>query len=370
MKTYNNLYSEIISLKNLVLAWKKAKKGKTKKDYVIEFEKNLPFHLKSLHKELVSQSYYPLPLQTFVLRDPKTRKISKSDFRDRIVHHALCNIIEPIFDKTFIQDNCASRKKKGNLFAIQRFYFFLRKISKNNSRNCFILKGDIKHYFEEINYEILLEILNRKIKCEKTIWLVKQILQNKVVGERERERERDGKLSNNFDSEKQVHVLKETQSSSLITKGMPLGNLTSQFFANIYLNELDQFVKQRLKAKYYIRYVDDFVILHTSKKQLTIWKKEINNFLNKSLKLELHTDKSRIINISESVDFVGFRNFYYHKLLRKRNIKNMERKINLFNKEEIDYKKLFNSFIGWNGYAKWSNSHNLFKKLIRKIKPN
>lgn len=124
MKTYNNLYTEIISIKNLVLAWKKARKGKTRKNYIIEFEKNLPSHLKSLQEELSFQTYFPKPLQTFVLRDPKTRKISKSDFRDRIVHHALCNVIEPIFDKTFILNNCASRKNKGNLFAVNRFYFF------------------------------------------------------------------------------------------------------------------------------------------------------------------------------------------------------------------------------------------------------
>lgn len=151
---------------------------------------------------------------------------------------------------------------------------------------------------------------------------------------------------------------------------MPLGNLTSQFFANIYLNEFDQFVKHKLKAKYYIRYVDDFVILHTSKNQLKIWKKEIGSFLKKKLKLELHPEKSRIINLSKGIDFVGFRNFYYYNLLRKRNIRNMQRKINLFNKKEICYEKLVDSFKGWNAYAKWSNSKNLITKLISSIKIN
>jgi len=149
---------------------------------------------------------------------------------------------------------------------------------------------------------------------------------------------------------------------------MPLGNLTSQFFANVYLNELDQFVKHKLKIKYYIRYVDDFVILHTSKKQVEIWKKEIENFLSEILKLELHPDKSKIINLSKGVDFVGFRNFYYCTLLRKRNIRDMQRKINLFNKGEISYEKLFEIFQGWNAYAKWSNSHKLIDKLIKEIK--
>ncbi len=188
MKTYNNLYHKIYDIKNLVLAWKKARKGKTKKDYVVEFEKDLPFHLKSLQSELINQIYFPKLLQTFILRDPKTRKISKSDFRDRIIHHALCSIIEPIFDRTFIVDNCASRKKKGALFALQRFEKFRRKITNNFTSKGFCFKADIKHYFEEINHEVLLEILQRKIKCEKTIWLIKQIMQNKVETERERER--------------------------------------------------------------------------------------------------------------------------------------------------------------------------------------
>lgn len=145
-------------------------------------------------------------------------------------------------------------------------------------------------------------------------------------------------------------------------KGMPLGNLTSQFFANIYLNELDYFVKHKLNIKYYIRYVDDFVIMHNSKKQLEKWKNEINEFLKQKLKLELHPDKSKIINLSKGVDFVGFRNFYHHKLLRKRNIGAMVNKIKLDDKE-----KLLNSFQGWQAYAKWGNTYKLKKRLFAEI---
>ena len=144
---------------------------------------------------------------------------------------------------------------------------------------------------------------------------------------------------------------------------MPLGNLTSQFFANVYLNELDQFVKHKLKAKFYIRYVDDFVILHNSKEQLKIWKKQIEKFLDEKLKLELHPDKSKIINLSKGVDFVGFRNFYYFKLLRKRNIKNIERKIKLFFEEKISEEKFFEILQGWCAYASWADT-NGFKKII------
>ena len=333
MKTYNNLYEKIISLKNLIFAWKKARRGKTKRDYIIDFEKNIAYNLKILYDELKNQTYAPKPLKTFILRDPKTRRISKSTFRDRIIHHALCNIIEPLFDKKFIYDSYANRKGKGTLFALKRFNIFKRKVTNNLQIEAFCLKADIKHYFQEVDRTILLEIIRKKIKCENTLSLIKLILEN-------------------FDE----------------IKGMPLGNLTSQFFANVYLNELDYFVKHKLRVKYYIRYVDDFVILHNSKKQLKIWREQIDEFLREDLELELHKDKSHIIPISRGVDFVGFRNFYYYRLLRKRNINNIKKKIELFNKEELSYNKLFEIIQGWNAYSKWSNNKNLIEHLIKKIK--
>lgn len=352
MKTHNNLYPEIYSLKNLINAQKKARKGKTKRDYVKKFNENLAYNLKMLHDVLKNQTYSPKSLTTFILRDPKTRKISKSDFRDRVVHHAICNIIDPIFDKTFIYDSCANRKGKGNLFAIQRFDKFKRKVSRNGKINGwfnnnqikgYCLKADIKHYFQEVDHKILLGIIKKKIRDEKVLWLLKRVI--------ERERERDG-------------------DENLKNKGMPIGNLTSQFFANVYLNELDKFVKHKLKAKYYIRYVDDFVILHSSKKQLEIWKRKINEFLRTKLKLELHSEKSRIISLSRGIDFVGFRNFYYFRLLRKRNIKNMKNKINRFSRGEIDKEKLAEIFQGWNAYAKWANAFSVRKEIYLDISKN
>ena len=180
--TYNNLYSKVTNVRNLFPAYIRARKGKTKKDYVIEFQANLRENLLKLHEELKNQTYSPKPLVTFILRDPKTRKISKSAFPDRIIHHALHRIIEPIFDKSFIYDSCANRIGKGNLFALQRFYQFYKKITKNNSRIAFCLKADIKHYFQEINHEILTSVIKGKIKAEKIIWLIKQILSNVAIG--------------------------------------------------------------------------------------------------------------------------------------------------------------------------------------------
>ena len=148
---------------------------------------------------------------------------------------------------------------------------------------------------------------------------------------------------------------------------MPLGNYTSQFFANVYLNTFDYFVKHKLKAKYYIRYVDDFVIFSQSKKQLQKWKEEINKFLQEKLKLKLHPQKSRIIPLSRGVDFVGFRNFQNHRLLRKRNIKSMKRKIHLFKEGVIDFHTLAESYQGWQAYAKWGNTYKLRRKIKREI---
>ncbi|MEK6888849.1 MAG: reverse transcriptase domain-containing protein [Nanoarchaeota archaeon] len=359
MKTYKQLYKEVIEPRNLFLAWRKARKGKTKKLYVIEFEKELDKNLKWLHEELKNETYKPKKLITFILRDPKTRKISKADFRDRIAHHAIVNILEPIFDKTFIYDSCANRKGKGNLFALKRFETFARKVSRNGINNGwfnanqvkgYCLKADIRHYFDEVNHSILLNIIGRKIKDEKTINLIRLIIDNgyATIGGGER------------------HSLGEASGQSP-TRGMPLGNLTSQFFANVYLNELDYFVKHELKVDYYIRYVDDFVILHSSKEQLQKWKEQIDEFLREKLKIELHPQKSRIISLSRGIDFVGFRNFYYYKLVRKRNIRKMNNRIRNFKNFKVSYWDLINSYQGWQAYVKWANSFKLRRKILKEI---
>lgn len=181
MEDYD-LFNQLCSYENLELAYRKARKRKTLKNYVIEFEKNLKQNLLDLRNELSFHTYKPKPLKTFIVRDPKTRKISKSHFRDRVIHHALCNVIVPIFDKSFIFDSYANRIGKGAHKAIERFDYFKRKVSKNNSRDCYVLKADIRHYFETVNHEILIKITKKKMRDERIIWLVKTILQNMPVG--------------------------------------------------------------------------------------------------------------------------------------------------------------------------------------------
>jgi len=348
MKTFNNLYEKICSLENLRLAFKKARKGKSKKHYVIKFEANLENELLKLKQELESLTYQPKQLKTFVIRDPKTRVISASHFRDRVVHHALCNIIEPIFDKTFIYDSCANRKKRGTSYAIKRFDKFFKKVTNNGrllehskSNNMVIgyaLKGDIKHYFDTVDHEVMTKIIRKKISDEKVLWLIKKILDN--------------------------------HNSKIKGKGMPIGNLTSQFFANVYLNELDYFIKYNLKAKYYLRYVDDFVILHKSKKKLELWKWLINNFL-KSIKLELHPEKSKVIPLHKGIKFLGLRVFYHYKIPKKGNLIKIEKRIEEletdFQENLITESELIDILNGWNSYLLLGNTYKLRKNIKRRF---
>ncbi|MBI2666148.1 hypothetical protein HYX13_00900 [Candidatus Woesearchaeota archaeon] len=348
MKTYRNLYQKICSYENLFLAFRKARKGKTLLPYVIAFEQHLDDNLLELRTELLLHSYRPRPLKSFILRDPKTRTISVSEFRDRIVHHAICNIIEPFFEKTFIYDSYANRKRKGTLAAIERLESFAEKVSKNNTivqkiqkKNCvrgFCLKADIKKYFDTVDHKKLMEILREKIKDKELLFLVSTILQNY---------------------------------STMESKGMPLGNLTSQFFANVYLNELDQFVKHQLKAKYYLRYVDDFVILDNDAEKLQKYRLKIDAFLQNVLFLSLHENKSKIFPLSRGILFLGMRVFPHHRRLRKKSLGRVYLKLAMYGKEYLEKKRTYDSIYdfleGWIAYAKQANTYKLRKRMLQKF---
>ncbi len=331
------LFDKLCHSDNLYTAYWQARQGKTQRKYVLDFEEKLHENLLLLQQELQSQTYHPKPLETFILRDPKTRKISKSDFRDRVVHHALCNIIEPVFERRFIYDSYANRKGKGTLKAVQRFDTFKREVSKNNTRSCFVLKADIKHYFETVDQNILFNILGKRILDEKVLWLINVILSN--------------------------------HSTTALSKGMPLGNLTSQFFANVYLNELDQFVKHTLKAKYYLRYVDDFVILHQSKKILEKYKQKIDLFLREKLALELHPHKSKIIILDRSINFLGFRIFYHYRLIRKKNICKSQQKFRQlqewYREGLLNREKVIEYLEGWLAFISHANTYKYRRRLLQ-----
>ncbi len=334
-----SIYEQVCAYENLKLAEKKARKRKTLKQYVIEFERELDKNLLALQRELRDQEYKPKPLETFIIRDPKTRKISKSDFRDRIVHHALCNIIEPIIEKRFIHDSFANRKGKGTHSAIERFEEFKRKVSKNNTRTCYTLKADIRHYFESVDHNILITIVSRHISDERTLRLVRLILSN--------------------------------HKTAIAGKGMPLGNLTSQFFANVYLNELDQYVKHQLRARHYIRYVDDFVILSDINEELQAYEKAIDSFLWERLSLELHPEKTKIVNTSEGVGFLGFRIFPHHKLLRKKNMGRFQKKLGAYRQRYLDSAinrdTIIASLQGWLAYSAQANTYKYRRHIVRQF---
>jgi retron-type reverse transcriptase len=348
MISYKDLYQEIYSKDNLLSAFNKARKGKNRKDYVIKFKSNLNYEINNLQSEIQSKTYRPKNLKKFIIRDPKTRTIHASIFRDRVIHHAIINILEPIFERIFIYDSFASRDGKGTHKAVLRLKSFIRKASSNgslirkpfssNSIRGYVLKADIRKYFDTMNHEVLINIIKRKIKDDNLIWLIRIILDNFETSEK--------------------------------GKGLPLGNFTSQFFANIYLNELDYFVKHELNAKYYIRYVDDFVILHKSKRVLEYYLIKIREFLP-SLKIELHPDKTEIYALRNGITFLGYRIFYHYSLLRKRNIRYFMRRFNmnleLYKNGEITREQLMNKLNGWFGYAKWADTFSFRQKILSKI---
>lgn len=300
---------DIISLDNLLEAWQEFLPGKRNRRDVQEFRTNLMDDILKLHHDLVYHKYEHGGYKAFKVFDPKTRNIHKASVRDRLLHHAIYRQLYPFFDRTFIFDSYSCRLKKGTHKAITRFKEFYLMASKNKNKTCWTLKIDIKKFFASIDHEILINILKDYIPDEGIIWLL-----TKVIGSFK-------------DKEK---------------KGLPLGNLTSQLFANIYLNEFDQFVKHRLKVKYYIRYADDFVIMSNSETYLEKLILKIKVFLLYKLKLELHPKKVFIKTVSSGVDFLGWIIFSDHQVLRRVTKKRMFKKIKKSNyKQEV-----LNSYLG------------------------
>jgi len=291
------MYNNIISIENLFLSWQEFLKGKRKRKDVAEFSLNIFDNIIKLHQELKSKIYQHGKYQAFKINDPKPRDIHKASVRDRLVHHAIYRILYSYFDKKFIYDSYSCRLEKGTHKAINRFRYCCRKVSKNNIKTCWILKCDIKKFFANIDHQILKNILAKHIKDNNVLWLLSQIIDS-------------------FNTEKKNDV------------GLPLGNLTSQLFVNIYMNEFDQFVKRELKIKHYIRYADDFIILHTNKLYLEAIIAAIFKFLKEQLKLDLHPDKIFIRTLFSGIDFLGWVNFYHHRILRTATKRRMLRNIN------------------------------------------
>ena len=253
---------------------------------------NLVDNLQKLHDDLFYKEYRHGPYTQFAITDPKPREINKSSVRDRAVHHLLYTTLLSYFDTKFIHDSYSCRPNKGAHRALNRFRDFGRVVSKNNTRTCWVLKCDIKKFFASIDHSVLKEILVRYIREKDICTLLENIIDSFHT---------DGKDA----------------------VGLPLGNLTSQLLVNIYMNEFDQFVKHKLKAKYYIRYADDFVFLSEDRQELETLLPLVSRFLKEKLKLSLHPDKVFIQTIASGVDFLGWVHFPTHRVLRTSTKKRM-----------------------------------------------
>lgn len=302
-KTYKNLFRQVCSFDNLLLAAKKAEKGKRFKPYVAQFNMQLESNLLQLEQELEGATYRPSGYHAFYIQEPKKRLISAAPYRDRIVHHALCNVIAPIFERSLITDTYANRKGMGTHLALERYQHHASKFH-------YVLKCDIRKYFPSIDHEILKREIRWKIACPETLTLIDRII--------------DG-------SNLQEPHLAYFPGDDLFTaiarrKGLPIGNLTSQLWANVYLARFDLWVKHELKAPGYIRYVDDFVLFHHSEEKLRVYKSAIIQKLQE-LRLMIHPNKSAVYPTAEGIPFLGFRCYPHHRVLKKQNFKNYRRRL-------------------------------------------
>jgi len=288
-------YNTIISVENLLDAWNEFVRGKRNKKDVQEFQQRFMNNILSLHQDLKNKMYKHGKYEAFNISDPKPRNIHKASVRDRLLHHAIYRILYPFFDKTFIADSYSCRVEKGTHKAINRFREFGRKVSKNNTKTVWILKCDIKKFFPSVDQKILLSILKERIQDENILQLLSEII-------------------GSFYSTK-------------LGKGLPLGNLTSQLLVNIYMNEFDQFIKQKIKAKYYIRYADDFVVFSQDKKLLENILLKMQEFLWNELKLNMHPNKVSIETLASGVDYLGWTHFPNHRVLRNVTKKRMFKNI-------------------------------------------
>lgn len=322
MKKCVHTYDDIISVQNLLDAWVEFERGKKKRADVMEYKRHLMTHVLALHYDLKEKKYIHGAYEHFVICDPKRRDIHKATVRDRLLHHAVYRMLYPFFDMTFVTDSYSCRNNKGTHRALRRFDEFTRKVSKNHTRTCWVLKCDIRRFFASIDHELLVKILETRIEYKEVLYLLTSIISS-------------------FDSD-------------VRGVGLPLGNLTSQLLVNIYMNEFDQYMKHVLKVKYYIRYADDFICMSEDKESLEELLKKIEDFLKQKLKLTLHPDKCYIQTHAGGVDFLGWLHFPYHKVLRRVTKKRMFRKLS---------EKNISSYLGLLSHG---NSFFLSKELIEK----
>ncbi len=337
MKSHRQLYPGIVSFENLLLAARKAARCKRKSGGLLNFFGHYEEEIWALHDRLLDRSWRPGSFHAFFITAPKQRMISAAPFRDRVVHHALINVIGPILERSMIDDSYANRVGKGTHRAIARYQHYLRRFR-------FVLKCDIRKFFPSVDHLLLKSMLHRTIACPETCWLINAVIDN---------------------SNPQYCLLDYFPGDDLFTpmerpKGLPIGNLTSQVFANYYLNGFDHYVKESLRCRGYVRYVDDFVLFADSKAELWQMKDQVEVYLE-SIRLHLNLKASALYPSSEGRRFLGHIVFPSHQLLPSMNVRLFKKKLQRMPVPPGERER--SSIAGWYGHARQANTGKLRKSL-------
>lgn len=361
----DNSRNSWFTFQNLLKAYYACRKRKRKTANAGKVELNFEQELLKLERELQNHTYTPGKSICFVVTYPTVREIFAADFRDRIVHHLLVSYLEPIFEKKFIASSFACRKEKGAHLAIKSLKKFTRKATQNFSREAYYLQVDIAAFFMSLKKDILFSIIKKRVRNPEILWLAEKIICHDPT--ENFYRKGNPELAKLVPKHKSLFHVPKNQ-------GLPIGNLTSQFFANVYMNELDQFAKHTLKVKYYFRYVDDILLLHENPHQLKDWQKQIEKFLKNNLDIHLHPDKSTLKKIKEGINFVGFIVNPHYSLIRKRTVANLKRKLWRFNHLQIpennelfakQLEQILSTINSYYGQFKHANTFNLRRSIYR-----
>ena len=361
----------LFSFENLCASYRRCRKNKRGTINALKFEINAEENLFNLAEELASRTYRPSRSVCFAIDKPRMREIVAADFRDRVVHHLLVERLETIYEPIFIHDSYACRRGKGLHRGVKRIRDCIRKGSKNGRRRLYFVHLDIKNYFMTIDKNILFSLLQRKVRDEALLWLARTIIFHEPVKDCVIKGKRG--LLKHLPAHKSLFHAQPDE-------GLPVGNLTSQFFANVYLNELDQFVKHNLKCRYYVRYCDDFLILSPSAEQLRRAKEEIREFLRTRLDLALNEKYERILPVAHGIDILGYIIRPDYLLVRRRVVNNMKTRLEQFKKRLIseqgrlrivryDYdllESLRSVLASYFGHLKWANTYHLRLALLER----
>lgn len=324
------IITPVFSKENIREAYLDCRKNKRNKPDALRFELNAEEFLEELRIELSERTYHPSTSICFVVAKPKFREIFAADFRDRIVHHLVVRYLEAIWEPVFIHDTHATRKGRGIHLAAKRLQQFTRKITNNNTKQAYYLKIDIRNFFMSIDKDILFSLIRNRCRNEEILWLAETI----VFHEPQKDYLRKSPVRRMYKVPLQKSLFGVEKN-----KGIPIGNLTSQFFGNVYLNGLDQYVKHCLKCKYYLRYVDDMVLLAEDTETLRRWMKNIEAYLKENLELELNPARTVLRPIRNGCDFLGYVVRPNYMLCRKRVVNNLKERLKNFRELLIDGKE-------------------------------